>query len=262
MILDKILRYKKRFVLLSKKKKPFKALKEEVLRLKKKKFVFLKGLKKAGPMAVIAEIKRKSPSKGILRKNFDPVAIAKGFERAGAAALSVLTDEKFFGRSSSDLKKVRAATRLPILRKDFIIDEYQVWESRLLGADAVLLIAAILSETKIKKLASIAGNLGLDVLLEVHSPSDVRKALKISAALVGINNRDLKTFLVDLSVTRKMARFFPKSTHLVSESGIQSQKDLVYLKSCGARAALVGETLMREKDPAAALKKLLGARRG
>ncbi len=262
MILDKIIRYKKRFILLSKKEKPFKVLKAEVLKLKKKKPFFLKGLKKVGPMAIIAEIKRKSPSKGILRKNFDSVAIAKGFERAGAAALSVLTDEKFFGGSLTDLKKVRAATRLPILRKDFILDEYQIWESKLLGADAVLLIAAVLSENKIKKLALTARDLGLDVLLEVHSPRDTQKALKISSQLVGINNRDLKTFRVDLSVTRKTARSFPKSVFIVSESGIQSRKDLIYLKSCGARGALVGETLMRKKDPGAALKELLGKRSG
>jgi len=258
MILEKIIRYKKKFVLSLKRNKSFSVLKKEVLALPKKRPAFLKALRKNGPVAVIAEIKRKSPSKGILRKNFDPVALAKGFERSGAAALSVLTDEKFFGGSEKILRNIRAAVGLPILRKDFILEEYQIWESRRIGADAVLLIAAILSEKEITAFSRTARNLGLDVLLEVHTPEDAQKAKRAKAKLVGINNRDLNTFHVDLSVTRKIAGRFPKPVFLVSESGIQSRKDLIYLRACGARAVLVGETLMRQKNPASALKKLLG----
>ena len=262
MILDRIVKYKKRFVLALKKKTPFRLLKKQVRALPRKKTMFLKALSQTSPVAVIAEIKRRSPSKGILKKGFDPVRLARALDRGGAPALSVLTDEKFFGGSTGVLRKIRAVTRLPILRKDFIVDEYQVWESRLIGADAVLLIAAVLSAGEIKKFSAVARRLGHDVLLEVNTEADAQKALKIRARLVGINNRDLGTFRVGLSATRRLARRFPESVYLVSESGIQNHDDLIYLKACGVRAVLVGESLMKHRDPGAALKELTRQHRG
>lgn len=262
MILDTILKHKRKEVAVSKKRLALSALKKEVLFLPEERPRFLKALEASRGIAVIAEIKRKSPSKGILRKNFDPCAIALDYERGGASALSVLTDEKFFGGSSQILKKVRVVTRLPILRKDFIIDEYQIWESRRIGADAVLLLAGVLSTAKIHQFSALASRLGLDALVEVHTEGEARKALSVKAPLVGINNRDLRDFRVDLATTKRLAGLFSKKVCLVSESGIQSRKDLVYLRACGAQAVLVGESLMKRPSPGAALKALLGASRG
>lgn len=257
MILESILRHKEKEVRGAKARKPLKKLKEEVSRLPKKKAAFLKSLKKKGVMAVIAEIKRKSPSKGVLKRDFDAAQIAEGYERAGASALSVLTDKKFFGSSTRVLKEIRAVTGLPILRKDFVIDEYQIWESRLMGADCVLLIASALSATQIGKFSRLAARLGLDALVEVHTDSDAQKAVQAQARFVGINNRDLRTFRVDLAHTKHLVPCFKKNVFLVAESGVQNAKDLIYLRACGAKAALVGESLMRTKDPAATLKNLL-----
>lgn len=262
MILDDILKHKKTEVAARKKRKPLASLKKEVAALKPRSPQFLKALTAARRMAVIAEIKRKSPSKGILRKKFDPAGIARDYDRGGATALSVLTDEKFFGGSLENLQKVRSVTRLPILRKDFIIDEYQIWETRNLGADAVLLIAGTLSVAKLRRFSDLARRLGLDALVEVHTENEARKAIQVQAPLVGINNRDLKSFKVDLATTKRLAGFFSKKVCVVSESGIQSGKDLLYLKACGAKAALVGESLMRRPGPGAALKVLLRASRG
>lgn len=262
MILDVILGHKQKEVAAEKKRKPLGALKKEILSLDTTQPRFLRALEASLETAVIAEIKRKSPSKGILRKNFDPAAIARDYERGGATAISVLTDKKFFGGSSLILKKVRMATRLPILRKDFIIDEYQIWESRKMGADAVLLIAAILPTAKIRKFSKLARKLGLDALLEVHTESQARKAIKAKADLVGINNRDLRDFGVDIATTKRLAGLFSKKVCLVSESGIQNGKDLIYLGACGAKAVLVGESLMKHPSPGLALKALLRARRG
>lgn len=258
MILDRILQHKKREVSLAKKKKPFKTLRLIVSKMPKKKNSFLAALKKEKEIAIIAEIKKKSPSKGLLSRNFDPARIAKGYKKAGAAALSVLTDKKFFGGSPRFLKEAKTAAGLPVLRKDFIIDEYQIWEARLMGADCVLLIAATLSAAEIERFSRLAKSLGLDALVEVHTEADAEKALRTKARFVGINNRDLRTFRVDLAQTKRLAARFKKNVFLVSESGVQSSKDLLYLKNCGARAVLVGESLMREKDPGRALKKLRG----
>ncbi len=262
MILDKIIKHKKIEVRRSKLKNPLSVLKTRVAELPTKKSVFLNALKKGRPVAVIAEIKRKSPSKGILRKNFNPAQIAREFEKSGASALSVLTDRKFFGGSPEILKQVRKAVRLPILRKDFILEEYQVWESRLMGADAILLIACLLSAGKLKSLGALAMRLGLDTLYEAHTAGDVEKILKARPKIIGINNRDLRTFHVDIQVTGKLARRLPKGVLVVSESGIQSQEDLAYLKKLGVKAVLVGESLMKEKNVGKALKKLLGTFRG
>jgi len=209
------------------------------------------------PIAIIAEVKKKSPSRGILCAEFEPTRIAKSYEAGGASAVSVLTDTDFFGGSLGDLKAVRAAVKLPVLRKDFMLEEYQVWEARAAGADAILLIAAILETTQIKSLKSLAESLGMDALIEVHSAEELDKIASVGSALIGINNRDLRTFDATLETTEKLAaRAAPGST-LVSESGIFTASDLKRLAACGVRAALIGESLVTQTDPAAALKKLL-----
>lgn len=257
-ILDTIVRHKKKEILAAIKRISLETLQAKVASLPKKRPVFLAALKKNRNIAVIAEIKRRSPSKGLLRKNFNPVQIAREYQKAGASALSVLTDSEFFGGSLDILKKVRKTTKLPILRKEFIIDPYQIYEARLAGADAILLIAAILSAAELKQFARLAMSLGLDVLFEAHTAGEVQKILKARPKLIGINNRNLKTFHVDLRTTVKLAARVPKSVYLVAESGIRHREDLDFLRRGGARAVLVGETLMREKSPGAALRKLLG----
>jgi indole-3-glycerol phosphate synthase len=257
MILDDIVKNTREELALRKVAKPLETLKAEVRALPKKDSSFLKALE-AAPFAVIAEIKRRSPSKGVLREDFDPVLIAREYEANGAAALSVLTDKKFFGGSSDYLELVRQAVCLPLLRKDFVVEEYHIWESRLLGADAVLLIADILSAHEIANFQTLAAELGMDALVEVHSQKDVEKALEAKPRLLGINNRDLHTFWTDIKVTERLAREVPKGIFLVSESGIQNHEDLIYLKDLGVHAALVGESLMRQKSLGEALKALLG----
>lgn len=258
MILNRIVLHKKKEISASKKRIPLLILKKIVSLLPKKKPSFLSTLRASRGMAIIAEIKRKSPSKGILRKKFNPAAIAQSYRKGGASALSVLTDEKFFGGSAAVLKTVRKAVSLPILRKDFILDEYQVYESCLLGADAILLIAGILSRAQMMRLSRLARSLGLDVLFEVHSLSEMKKVRTLKPRLVGINNRDLRTFRTDITQTARLVKEAPSRALLVSESGIQTREDLIYLRALGVKAVLVGESLMREKDITRALKKLRG----
>lgn len=255
-ILDDIIKNKKDELQRLMIKKPLAHLIQEIQRLPKRKPHFFTALKKSKTLAVIAEIKRCSPSRGILRKNFKPVAIAQSYEKGGACALSILTDQSFFGGSISIFKKIREATKLPLLRKDFTLDVYQVMEARLMGADAVLLIAEILSTTELKNLNECAARAGLDVLFEVHTPNDIKKVLPLKPPMIGINNRDLYTFKVDLSVTERLIKLLPRQTLVVSESGIQTKDDLMHLKKLGIRAALIGESLIREKDPGLALKNL------
>jgi len=207
---------------------------------------------------VIAEIKRRSPSKGEIRTDFDPVGIAKAYEQAGAAAISVLTDEAFFGGSLQVLAAVRRATCCPLLRKDFMVDAYQVDEARVAGADAVLLIVAALTRERLEALQAHARGLGLDVLVEIHDESELQVAGAIGADLIGINNRDLGSFETDLRVTERLAPAAPAGAIVVGESGIVSYQDVRRLAAAGARAVLVGESLMREPDPGSALRRLRG----
>jgi len=218
---------------------------------------FRRALLGPGPR-VIAELKRRSPSKGEIRRDFDPVAIAKAYQAAGAAALSVLTDERFFGGSLAVLEAVRAATPLPLLRKDFVIDAYQIDEARAAGADAVLLIVAALAPAELERLHAHAVGLGLDVLVEVHDEAELDAAKGVGADLIGINNRDLRTFVTDLGVTERLARRVPQGALVVAESGISGPEDVARLQRAGASAFLVGESLMREPDPGLALRRLLG----
>jgi len=212
----------------------------------------------AKPRAIIAEVKRKSPSRGVLREDFDPIMMASIYEKNGAAAVSVLTDREFFGGSDSDLVGIRREVGLPLLRKDFIIDASQIFESRMLGADAILLIARILDEGSLKSFLETAGSLGLSALVEVHDRADVGKALAAGAEIIGINNRDLATFSTDIRTTLDLLEVIPRGKIVVSESGINSRQDIELLASAGAHAFLIGEALVKEADPAAKLRELMG----
>ncbi|HEX8741364.1 MAG TPA: indole-3-glycerol phosphate synthase TrpC [Casimicrobiaceae bacterium] len=212
----------------------------------------------AGAPAVIAEIKRASPSRGVLREAFDPAAIAASYERAGAACLSVLTDRGFFQGASEHFVEARAACRLPVLRKEFVIDDYQVAESRALGADAVLLIVAALDDATLASLAARARSLGMDVLVEVHDRVELERALALESALIGINNRNLRTFAVSLHTTLELLPHVPAGRLVVTESGIVAQRDVAQMRRHDVNAFLVGEAFMRAPDPGAALTALFG----
>ena len=212
----------------------------------------------AGRPAVIAEIKRASPSKGVLRESFDPPAIAASYERAGATCLSVLTDAKYFHGSNDYLVAARAACSLPVPRKEFIVDEYQVAESRALGADAILLIVGALDDDQLGRFEDRAREFGLAVLVEVHDADELARALKLSTPLIGINNRNLKTFNVSLSATLDLLPKVPPGRRVVTESGISLPKDVALMRSRGVHAFLVGEAFMRVPDPGAGLKALFG----
>jgi len=218
---------------------------------------------RAGDVGLIAEVKKASPSKGIIREDFDPVAIAKEYENAGASCLSVLTDTEFFQGSLEYLKAIRATVDLPLLRKDFIIDERQLPEAIAWGADAILLIVACLEDAMLKRLHELAMGAGLTALVEVHNEEELERALAINARLIGVNNRNLKTFEVDLGTTEKLAeRVRPKidagEILFVAESGIHSRADVIQLRQAGAQAILVGESLMREEDITGKVHELLG----
>jgi indole-3-glycerol phosphate synthase len=206
--------------------------------------------------AVIAEIKRASPSKGLLRESFDPAAIARSYEKAGAACMSVLTDAAFFQGSTAHFHQARAACALPALRKDFLIDPYQAYESRAMGADCVLLIAACLEERQMRELEALALDLGMAVLVEVHDTAELERALSLKTPLIGINNRDLRTFETRLETTLGLLPRVPKDRIVVTESGILSPADVARMRAAGVHTFLVGEAFMRAPDPGSALKTL------
>jgi indole-3-glycerol phosphate synthase len=208
--------------------------------------------------AVIAEIKRASPSKGVLREDFDAAAIAAAYERAGAACLSVLSDKPFFQGAAQYLVEARLASILPALRKEFIIDEYQVAESRALGADAILLIAAALDDARMAALEACARDYRMDVLVEVHDAAELERALRLSTPLIGINNRNLRDFSVSLQTTLGLLASVPPDRLVVTESGIVAQRDVMQMRRHGVHAFLVGEAFMRAPDPGAALTALFG----
>lgn len=209
-------------------------------------------------LAVIAEIKKSSPSKGLICDNFNPVEIAKKYEKSMANAISVITEEFYFSGCNDYLSNVSNEVSLPILRKDFIIDKYQIYEARAIGADAILLIASLLDNDSLIEFRDIAMELGLYTLVEVHNEEELRKVLDAKFDIIGINNRDLKTFDVKLETTRHLSRLIPKDKVIVSESGISNNQDMNFVKECGVNAVLVGETLMRSKDISETLKTLRG----
>jgi indole-3-glycerol phosphate synthase len=218
---------------------------------------FAEALVRPGRVNVIAEHKRRSPSRGAIREDLAPADVARGYEEAGAAAISVLTDEAFFGGRLAHLEEVRRATSLPVLRKDFVVDPWQVWEARAAGADAVLLIAAALTDGELRRLLDVAGEAGLAALVEVHDRPELDRALGAGARVVGVNNRDLKTLAVSLDTALRLAPSIPDDVAAVAESGIRSSADLVRLREAGYDAFLVGERLMAAPDPGAELVRLL-----
>lgn len=213
----------------------------------------------AGDAAVIAEVKKASPSKGVIRADFDPAAIARSYAAGGAACLSVLTDERFFQGHDDYLGQARTASGLPVLRKDFIIDPYQVYEARVIGADAILLIVAALEDAVMADLAALAASLSMDVLVEVHDGEELERALRLPCRLVGINNRNLRTFETSLDTTLGLLGAIPTQRIVVTESGIHSRDDVALMRRNAVNAFLVGEAFMRAADPGAQLRALFDA---
>lgn len=219
---------------------------------------FLAALRAASGIGLIAEVKKASPSAGLIREDFDPVEIAKTYESAGAACISCLTDEPYFKGKLEYLTAIRSNVSIPVMRKDFILDRYQILEARAAGADCVLLIAECLDDCTMRDLYFYASELGMECLIEVYDPENLDRVLKLEAPLIGINNRNLKTFVTDLKHSTDLAAKVPDTAFLVSESGIQERADVEHLLQFGVRGILVGETLMRQDDIAAKVRELLG----
>ncbi len=256
-ILDSILKQKRKELISLKKRIKKKSL---ILKCKQPRrvFNFKDSISRPGIINIIGEIKRLSPSAGVLRKAFDPLKIAKAYKKSGILAISVLTDEKFFAGKLEHLKLIKKNINLPILRKDFIIDDYQIYESYLAGADAILLIAQLLSRNKLKDFIKLTHKLGLVALVEVHNRRDLSKALDCGAGIIGINNRNLRTFKVKLETTYKLIKLIPQARIIVSESGIKSRKDILNLKSVGVNAVLIGEIFMKAANLDKKIKILTG----
>lgn len=257
-ILNKIVAVKRQEVAAAIKRKPLDAMRADAeSRMLTRDFVgALRAKIAAGKPAVIAEIKKASPSKGVLRADFIPADIAQSYAEYGAACLSVLTDKDFFQGSADYLKQARASCGLPVLRKDFIIDPYQVYESRVMGADCILLIAACLDDAQMKTLEALAFSLDMAVLVEVHDRAELDRALKLKTPLVGINNRNLQTFDVSLDTTLSLLKHVPADRLLVTESGVSTAADVARLREAQVHAFLVGEAFMRADDPGEALAAL------
>jgi indole-3-glycerol phosphate synthase len=257
MILEDIVETKRREVAQRKEMIPWRALEKIIAEMPPTRD-FKAALDIDVGCAIIAEVKRRSPSRGLFRTDFDPVRIALEYESHGAAAISVLTDETFFGGSDTDLTAVGSVITLPLLRKEFIIDPYQINETRAIGADALLLIAAILTGVQLREYRELAASLGLAALVEVHDGTELEKALGAGAEIIGINNRNLKTFQTDLQTTLAFASLIPADRIAVSESGIRNRQDIETLTKAGIRAFLIGETLIAAPEIGPKLRELLG----
>lgn len=255
MILDKITEQRKIQLAREKSETPFEEVKKEALCMDRQCIGFGAALKK-DTLSVISEVKKASPSKGLIQPNFDYMKIAAEYEQNGANAISYLTEEHFFMGSSVYFKEIRSKVNIPMLRKDFIIDPYQIYEARTMGADAILLIAAILDDDKLREYKDIAESLGMDILAEVHDETELERVLAADFNIVGINNRNLKTFEVTLDTTARLAKLIPSGKVIVSESGIKDNGDMKMVRSCGADAVLIGETLMRSGNIGGTLKAL------
>jgi indole-3-glycerol phosphate synthase len=263
MILDEIVLHKRHEVAAARARISEAELRARITELEEPTRGFAQALKDSratGRTTIIAEVKKGSPSKGVIRPGFDPLAIAETYAAGGAACLSVLTDERFFLGHLRYLRLIREQVRLPLLRKDFVCDPYQIVEARCAGADAILLIAAMLELEQLRDFAALARELSLDVLLEVHDEAELATALQTDCELIGINNRDLRTFATELATTERLLPRIPPERFVVAESGIHSRADIERLQAAGAGAFLVGESLMRETDIEAKLRELLGNR--
>ncbi|EHQ88554.1 indole-3-glycerol phosphate synthase TrpC [Desulfosporosinus youngiae] len=262
MILDQIAHYTKDRVDALKQVKSFDELKNEALAIKTQQpFAFEKALANEG-MAFICEVKKASPSKGIIAETFPYVEIAQDYEQAGASAISVLTEPKFFLGRDSYLSEIKARVSIPVLRKDFIVDSYQIYEAKVIGADAVLLICTLLDADTLREYIGIAESLGLSALVETHTEEEIKFALKAGARLIGINNRNLKTFEVDLNTTTSLRHLVPENILLISESGIREPDDIERLRQSKVDGVLIGEAFMRKADKAAFMKNLKGKQGG
>ncbi len=258
MILDDIIAKQKTRIENEKKEKNIETLKQEVLSLPSSKNFFFENSLKNKDFAFICEIKKASPSKGVIVEDFSYTDIAQEYEKAGASAISVLTEPHFFKGNDLFLKDVAGIVNIPVLRKDFIIDEYQIYQAKLIGADAVLLICAVLDESTLKNFINIATSLKLSCLVETHNEEEIKKALNCNAKIIGINNRDLKTFTVDINTSLKLRKFIPENKILISESGIKTAQDIKMLKNAGFNGALIGESMMLSKDKKQFLSELRG----
>jgi indole-3-glycerol phosphate synthase len=257
--LKQIVVKKREKIFFAKSQLPLDLLKEKITNANLVAQPFAKSINKTGQISLIAEIKRASPSRGIIRENFNLLEIASVYQQSGVAAISVLTEEEYFQGNLDHLRLVKESVSTPVLRKDFIIDTYQLYESKAFGADAILLIAALLSRENLTELLEIANSLGLDCLIEVHNEKELKKVLGIKDAnLIGINNRDLHTLEVDFKVTEVLFPLIPKEKTVVVESGIKSYQDILFLKILGAKAVLIGEVLMQATDIKAKLEELMG----
>lgn len=260
MMLAKIVEHKRHEVALAKEVRPMEVLRDRARVLKPRRD-FRAAVGRPHHLNLIAEIKQSSPTAGVIRQEVDPVQIAQIYQAAGAQALSILTDERFFGGHLGYLAQVRAVTTLPVLRKDFLIDLYQIYESAVAGADAVLLIADLLGETELTEYVRVAGDLGLAALVEVHTEEDLQKALAAGAGLIGINNRDLHTFKVDRETTARLIRHVPgvgRDHLVVAESGLRTHEDVMYVKSLGVHAVLIGEAFMAAQDIRVKVHEVMG----
>lgn len=261
MILDEIVESKKKSLEVAKEEHPLEGLKERLVTLPPARD-FQRAIAYGGGakdrIRIIAEIKRASPSKGMIREYFVPAEIARGYFEAGAAAISVITEEKYFKGKLEYLSGLRGNMRIPLLRKDFIFDEYQIFESRVAGADALLLIVAVLGKDRLKELLELTHSLGMSALVEVHDEAETEIALESGAKIIGVNNRDLKTFKTDINTTIRLAPYIPRDRVLVSESGINTHEDILKLREWGVEAFLIGEALMREENFRKKLKELRG----